>query len=101
MDRISKYPIMIVLHDKNPESIMAEFSHTQSSSSEINGLYIGTEKDGKTLIFPKADLPADFDPRQRDWYQSALKQKNKIIWTEPYTDTGNEYTCHYRSQSHL
>lgn len=85
LDRISKYPIMST-YDKNPESIMDEFSHTQSSSSEINGLYLGTEKDGKTLIFPKADLPADFDPRQRDWYQSALKQKNKTIWTEPYTD---------------
>lgn len=72
MDRIGKYPIMST-YDKNPESIMDEFSHTQSSNSEINGLYLSTEKDGKTLLFPKAELPADFDPRQRDWYQSALK----------------------------
>ncbi|MGG4265985.1 methyl-accepting chemotaxis protein [Peribacillus simplex] len=85
LDRIVKYPIMSKF-DKYPESIMDEFSNTQSSNSEINSLYIGTEKDGKTLIFPKAELPADFDPRQRDWYQSALKQKNKTIWTEPYTD---------------
>ncbi|MGE7685225.1 cache domain-containing protein [Peribacillus simplex] len=85
LDRIGKYPIMST-YGKNPESIIDEFSHTQSSSSEINGLYLGTEKNGKTLIFPKAELPADFDPRQRDWYQSALKQKNKTIWTEPYTD---------------
>ncbi|MDW7613972.1 methyl-accepting chemotaxis protein [Peribacillus simplex] len=85
LDRIGKYPIMSNF-DKYPESIMDEFYHTQSSNSEINSLYIGTEKDGKTLIFPKAELQADFDPRQRDWYQSALKQKNKTIWTEPYTD---------------
>ncbi|MGE7186733.1 methyl-accepting chemotaxis protein [Peribacillus sp. NPDC006672] len=85
LDRIGKYPIMSNF-DKYPESIMNEFSNTQSSNSEINSLYIGTEKDGKILIFPKAELPADFDPRQRDWYQSALKQKNKTIWTEPYTD---------------
>ncbi|MFD6207598.1 methyl-accepting chemotaxis protein [Peribacillus sp. NPDC060253] len=85
LDRMSKYPIMGA-YDKNPDSIISEFSNTQSSNSEINGLYLGTENDGKTLIFPKAELPADFDPRQREWYQSALKEKNKTIWTEPYTD---------------
>ncbi|MGE7762833.1 methyl-accepting chemotaxis protein [Peribacillus sp. NPDC097895] len=85
LDRMSKYPIMGA-YAKNPDSIISEFSNTQSSNSEINGLYLGTEKDGKTLIFPKAELPADFDPRQREWYQSALKEKNKTIWTEPYTD---------------
>ncbi|MDM5214473.1 methyl-accepting chemotaxis protein [Peribacillus sp. NJ4] len=85
LDRIGKYPIMST-YDKNLESIMDEFSYTQSSNSEINGIYLGTEKDGKAFIFPKTELPADYDPRQRDWYQSALKQKNKTIWTEPYTD---------------
>ncbi|MFB7642195.1 methyl-accepting chemotaxis protein [Peribacillus butanolivorans] len=85
LDRISKYPIMNSFN-KDPESIMAEFSTTHSSNEEINGLYIATEKEGKTLIFPKTVLPVNFDPRQRDWYQAALKEKNKIIWTEPYTD---------------
>ncbi|MDP9743080.1 UNVERIFIED_ORG: hypothetical protein QFZ59_004910 [Bacillus sp. B2I3] len=72
LDRISKYPIM-VSYDKNLESIMDEFSYTQTSNSEINGIYLGTEKDGKAFIFPETELPADYDPRQRDWYQSALK----------------------------
>ncbi|PJN90959.1 hypothetical protein CVN76_07125 [Bacillus sp. mrc49] len=85
LDRLSKYPRMST-YEKDPESIIDEFSHTQSSNSEINGLYLGTEKGGKTIIFPKAELPSDFDPRQREWYQAALKEKNETIWTEPYTD---------------
>ncbi|MGE7877764.1 methyl-accepting chemotaxis protein [Peribacillus muralis] len=85
LDRISNYPSMVI-YEKKPESIIDEFSHTQSSNSEINGLYLGTQKEGKTVIFPKAELPDDFDPRQREWYQSALKKKNETIWTEPYTD---------------
>ncbi|MGE6377663.1 methyl-accepting chemotaxis protein [Peribacillus muralis] len=85
LDRISNYPSMVT-YEKKPESIIDEFSHTQSSNSEINGLYLGTQKEGKTVIFPKAELPDDFDPRQREWYQSALKKKNETIWTEPYTD---------------
>ncbi|MFJ7754299.1 methyl-accepting chemotaxis protein [Peribacillus muralis] len=85
LDRISSYPSMVT-YEKKPELIIDEFSHTQSSNSEINGLYLGTQKEGKTIIFPKAELPADFDPRQREWYQSALKKKNETIWTEPYTD---------------
>lgn len=76
LDRISSYPSMVT-YEKKPESIIDEFSHTQSSNSEINGLYLGTQKEGKTIIFPKAELPADFDPRQREWYQSALKKKMK------------------------
>lgn len=78
LDRISKYPIMNSFN-KDPESIMAEFSTTHSSNEEINGLYIATEKEGKTLIFPKTVLPVNFDPRQRDWYQAALKEKIKLF----------------------
>lgn len=86
LNRMSQYENMTT-YNRDSDSIMTEFSNTQTTNEEINGLYIGTEKEGKTFIFPRTDLPADFDPRQRDWYQAALKEKNEIVWTEPYTDT--------------
>ena len=86
LNRMSKYGTMTT-PNKDTNTIMTEFANTQSSNEEINGLYMGTEKEGNTIIFPKASLPADFDPRQRDWYQAALKEKNEVVWTDPYTDT--------------
>ncbi|MFJ7746470.1 methyl-accepting chemotaxis protein [Peribacillus sp. NPDC097295] len=86
LNRMSKYGTMAA-PNKDINTIMTEFANTQSTNEEINGLYMGTEKDGNTIIFPKASLPADFDPRERDWYQAALKEENEIVWTDPYTDT--------------
>lgn len=86
LNRMSMYGTMAA-PNKDTNTIMTEFANTQSTNEEINGLYMGTEKDGNTIIFPKASLPADFDPREQDWYQAALKEENEIVWTDPYTDT--------------
>ncbi|MFJ7849264.1 methyl-accepting chemotaxis protein [Peribacillus sp. NPDC097224] len=86
LDRISKDMAMTTPHS-DADSILTEFTNTQTTNEEIISLYMGTEKEGQTIIFPKAYLPGDFDPRQQDWYQEALKGKNEVIWTEPYTDT--------------
>ena len=86
LNRMSKYEAMTTPLS-NTAAILNEFTNTQSTNEEINGVYMGTEKEGKTIIFPKANLPADFDPRKRDWYQAAMDEKNEIVWTEPYTDT--------------
>lgn len=47
--------------------------------------YLGT-KDGDMLISPEADLPADYDPRIRPWYQEAIANPGDIITTAPYED---------------
>ncbi|WP_139488932.1 methyl-accepting chemotaxis protein [Brevibacillus dissolubilis] len=54
---------------------------TVNPSTEM--LYVGTES-GKMFTEPKADLPADFDPRQREWYKRALENPDEAIWTDPY-----------------
>ncbi|MCA1064396.1 methyl-accepting chemotaxis protein (plasmid) [Rossellomorea sp. AcN35-11] len=30
----------------------------------------------------------EYDPRQREWYTSAVAKKGEVIWTQPYMDTG-------------
>lgn len=37
-------------------------------------------------IYPAADLPADFDPTTRDWYQNGLTSKEEFVWSKPYLD---------------
>ncbi|MFT8320750.1 MAG: methyl-accepting chemotaxis protein [Bacillus sp. (in: firmicutes)] len=55
---------------------------------EIQAIYIGT-KNGKTLSYPHLDLPEDFDPRQRPWYQEAEQKKGEVVVTSPYIDESN------------
>lgn len=49
------------------------------------------EEAGALTIYPKADLGADFDPRERPWYQEAVENK-AITWTEAYVDTATNQT---------
>lgn len=37
-------------------------------------------------IYPAAELPADFDPTSREWYQNGLTNKEELIWSKPYID---------------
>ena len=40
---------------------------------------------------PKAALPADFDPRTRDWYKESMDKKGEVVISNPYksADTGD------------
>ncbi|MDI6600816.1 MAG: methyl-accepting chemotaxis protein [Thermoanaerobacteraceae bacterium] len=59
-------------------------SYIKTIPNAIN-LYIGTA-DGKFYLYPVQDLPADYDPRARDWYKQANSASGKIIWTDVYKD---------------
>ena len=71
------------------QKIQEKYFETWSSAllgyPEIASIYFGTEK-GEMFIAPKNVLPEGFDPRERPWYQEAMKNKGKTIWTRPYLD---------------
>jgi methyl-accepting chemotaxis protein len=58
----------------------------QEAHADIQTVYLGTNTK-KMFLYPSVNLPADFDPTSRPWYQDAIKA-NKIIWTAPYVDAG-------------
>ncbi|MNM35600.1 Methyl-accepting chemotaxis protein PctB [compost metagenome] len=49
-------------------------------------VFLGSNE-GSFIIRPDADMPADFDPRTRDWYKSAQRTNDPVL-TEPYVDVG-------------
>lgn len=71
----------------------ALFKHLEQfgkSHPEIMNTYVGTET-GKMILAPKQDLPADFDPRKRPWYQETMAKKGKVVVTAPYVNaTSND-----------
>ncbi|WP_445491401.1 methyl-accepting chemotaxis protein [Niallia sp. 03133] len=52
---------------------------------EVQAIYVGT-KNGKTLSYPNLNLPDDYDPRDRPWYQVAEQKKGQVVVTSPYKD---------------
>jgi methyl-accepting chemotaxis protein len=73
---------------KKPEELKYTFNalgNVKDSHSDIANVYIGTHNK-KMFLYPETELPADYDPTSRPWYQEAVKQ-GKTIWTEPYLDT--------------
>ncbi len=54
-------------------------------------VYTGTSRGEMWQSQPAADLPSDYDPRTRPWYQQAL-QENSLVVTPPYSDAGTGET---------
>ncbi|WHX50707.1 methyl-accepting chemotaxis protein [Paenibacillus woosongensis] len=59
---------------------------------ETSRIYYGT-KEGKFLIVPDAQMN-DFDPRERPWYEEAMKEPGKAVVSRPYisADDNKEIT---------
>ncbi|MAY13987.1 MAG: chemotaxis protein [Oceanospirillaceae bacterium] len=59
------------------------------TSGDYMFLYLGTDS-GEMIMRPDDELPADYDPRTRPWYQQAMAEKRQVL-TAPYVDvTTNE-----------
>lgn len=66
-------------------STMETFKQYSLLHPDIVTVFSGT-KNGDMFLYPHADLPKDFDPRERDWYKQAVASPGKTIITEPYED---------------
>ncbi|WP_288726701.1 sensor domain-containing diguanylate cyclase [uncultured Aeromonas sp.] len=66
----------------------SEYLHEWRRYQETAGLqyiYVGTEH-RQLLVHPEWQPDSNFNPRIRPWYQLAVKNKGKMVWTEPYYD---------------
>lgn len=56
---------------------------------EVNSVYVGTSE-GKFIQRPDEAIPADYDPRERAWYQNAMGSEGEVIISDPYVTVGEE-----------
>lgn len=69
--------------------LLANMYHTNET---LKNTYVGTQKKG-FYVYPAVDLPPGYDPTSRPWYQIAIENPDRVVWTEPYIDTDtNEMT---------
>lgn len=75
---------------KESPLVREQLDQFQNLHPEIMNTYVGSTE-GLMILSPQAELPADYDPRKRPWYQDAMANKGQAIITDPYVDaiTGN------------
>ncbi len=60
------------------------------SFPNTDAIYVGY-KNKAYIDYPHLDMPADYNPVERPWYQGVLKT-GKPYWTEPYTSVDGDDT---------
>lgn len=67
---------------KSPK-IRSLFEDYMKFHKDLDSVYVGTES-GVMIQTPQKELGADYDPRERPWYQKAMEHKGEVIITDPY-----------------
>lgn len=91
VDMLSKDPNgNNVLKDSNAENLFLQLANTYATThKQANCAYLGVN-DGRMLVQPKQNLPADYDPRKRPWYPEAVSKNGEMHVTAPYDDAFNK-----------
>ncbi|WP_068676759.1 methyl-accepting chemotaxis protein [Oceanobacillus sp. Castelsardo] len=62
----------------------------KAKESVVEQTYVGTET-GDFMNSPTSfQNPPDYDPRERPWYQEAMKNKGNVIITDPYVSQSSK-----------
>lgn len=73
------------LQEKNRNATIKELQQFgKINEKDVSAIYAGSEK-GLFMQYPVQKMPDGYDPRERPWYQEALKVENgKQVITKPY-----------------
>ncbi|MBK4212922.1 HAMP domain-containing protein [Bacillus pumilus] len=73
------------LQEKNRNATIKELQQFgKINEKDVSAIYVGSEK-GLFMQYPVQKMPDGYDPRERPWYQEALKAENgKQVITKPY-----------------
>jgi methyl-accepting chemotaxis protein len=55
----------------------------QTNNKDILAIYFANNK-GKMIASPNKKTPDGYDPTTRPWYENAVKNKGKVVFTGPY-----------------
>lgn len=64
-------------------TMFTEFANSHPTAKYV---YLATEDGGYTQ-WPEVEMPANYDPTTRGWYQTAIGAKGSVVQTEPYSTT--------------
>lgn len=72
----------------NVDNILNMYKTYLELNPLVKVVSLGTEEK-VTYTEPYLDLPADYDPTSRPWYQLAVQNKGEVVWTDLYEDAAS------------
>ncbi|MFP4371102.1 MAG: methyl-accepting chemotaxis protein [Halanaerobium sp.] len=75
------------VRDAEEDELLETLETVAANYDEFQSLYLGTAE-GEMMIVPDQELPSDFDPRDRPWFQNA-ENTDQSVWTDTYIDAGS------------
>ncbi|QHQ56399.1 methyl-accepting chemotaxis protein TlpB [Bacillus velezensis] len=75
--------------EKNQTEMQERFKQFIESNDKASAVF-SSSKEGTFTRYPHADMPADFNPLERSWYQEAMENKGQTIITDPYESISNK-----------
>lgn len=73
-------------NENNIPELRHQFDQYLQFHPEVEAIYVGTST-GSHFAEPYEELPAGFDPREREWYKKAMSNKGTAAISEPYVST--------------
>jgi len=74
--------------DERLNQLLQSYETFLELNNIVKAVIIGTE-DKAMYTQPYIELPEDFDPTVRPWYQAAVAKPGEVVWTDPYEDAGS------------
>ena len=71
------------------DDVLDMFKTIIKTYPEISDVFMGT-KWGSFVVLDEPQAMREFDPRQRPWYQDALKSPDSVVITDAYTSNSGE-----------
>lgn len=98
LNRFSESNLILNYQDNEYNELIDYLSETVDADDVIINMYRVEDTDGKTVIYPEADL-TDFDGTTREWYQASVEADGDIVWSEPYVDMSTDQMVITASQA--
>ncbi|MBM7552648.1 methyl-accepting chemotaxis protein [Thalassobacillus pellis] len=76
-------------HEEISDQIHEQFAQYLELHPGVSAVYLGTDA-GDMVVEPALDLPADYDPREREWYKKAMESEGEAVITDPYADAASD-----------
>ncbi|AYD41175.1 methyl-accepting chemotaxis protein [Clostridium fermenticellae] len=71
------------------DALSYALKNMKENDKDIFQAYYGTASH-KFTIYPYSKMPTGYDPPERDWYKTALRNKGKITISQPYIDAATK-----------
>ncbi|SEN27702.1 methyl-accepting chemotaxis sensory transducer with Cache sensor [Terribacillus saccharophilus] len=77
------------LQNNDTEQLLRTMEHNTKDNPNVETIFY-QPIDGDMIVYPQSDLPDDFDPTTRPWYQLGLELEENVGFTDPYESNTGE-----------